>query len=91
MSVIKQRGGYNYIIPWFFLRIRRCLVIVIKSLPNKKDKMDKARESEVFGKDKNFKVVNCRYFVCPGPKNTQATFEAARERANLLKIKKILV
>jgi hypothetical protein len=53
--------------------------------------VDKAIESESIRKDKTFKVVNCRYFVNPGPKNTEATLEAALERAKILKIKKILV
>jgi len=53
--------------------------------------VDKARESESIGKDKAFKAVNCRYFVNPGPKNTESTLEAALERAKMLKIKKILV
>lgn len=65
--------------------------MVTKSPLTKEDKMDKARESEVLGKDKPFKVVNCRYFVNPGPRNTRATFEAVLERAKMLKIKKILV
>lgn len=53
--------------------------------------MDKVRESESIRKDKAFKVVNCSYFVNPGPKNTESTLEAALERARMLKIKKILV
>ncbi len=53
--------------------------------------MDKAIESESIRKDKTFKVVNCHYFINPGPKNTEATLEAAFERAKMLKIKKILV
>jgi len=53
--------------------------------------VDKARESESIRKDKTFRVVNCRYFVDPGPKNTEATLEAAFESARMLKIKKILV
>ena len=53
--------------------------------------MDKARESEGIRKDKAFKVVNCRYFVNPGPKNTEATLQSALERAKMLNIKKILV
>jgi len=53
--------------------------------------VDKPIESESIRKDKTFKVVNCHYFINPGPKNTEATLEAALERAKILKIKKILV
>lgn len=33
----------------------------------------------------------CRYFAEPGPKNTDATLEAARERAEALRIRRILI
>jgi len=63
----------------------------VKSLLAKEDKVDKARESESLREDKTFNILNCRYFVNPGPKNTEATLVAALERAKMLKIKKILV
>ncbi len=63
----------------------------VKSLLGKEYKVDKVRESKRFRKDKTFEVVNCRYFTNPGPGNTKATLEAALERANILKINKILV
>ena len=53
--------------------------------------MDEVRESKEQRKNKDFKLVDCRYFFNPGPKNTEATLEAALERAKMLKIKKILV
>ncbi|NVM26574.1 MAG: hypothetical protein HWN70_11760 [Desulfobacterales bacterium] len=53
--------------------------------------MDKARESKELRKDEAFEVLNCRYFANPGPRNTEATLEAALERAKMLNIKKILV
>ncbi|MFB0532685.1 MAG: pyruvate kinase alpha/beta domain-containing protein [Desulfatiglandales bacterium] len=49
--------------------------------------MEKARGSN----NKTSEVVDCRYFLDSGPKNTEATLEAAFERAKILKIKKILV
>ncbi len=63
----------------------------VKSLLTKEDKVVKASESERIRKDKIFNLLNCRYFPNPGPKNTEATLEAALEGANILKIKKILV
>jgi hypothetical protein len=63
----------------------------VKSLLTKEDKVDKASDSERLGKDKTFNFLNCRYFPTPGPKNTEATLEAALERAKMLKIKNILV
>jgi hypothetical protein len=53
--------------------------------------VDKAKASKEQRKNKDFKLVDCRYFFNPGPKNTEATLEAALERAKMLKIKKILV
>lgn len=63
----------------------------VKSLFAKEEKMDKARESKELRKDEAFEVLNCRYFANPGPRNTEATLEAALERAKMLNIKKILV
>ena len=63
----------------------------VKSLLGKEDKVDEAKEKREIEKDKTFNVLNCRYFLSPGPKNTETTLEAALERANELKIKKILV
>jgi len=63
----------------------------VKSFLTKEDKVDKERELKGLKKDNTFEVVNCRYFPNPGPDNTEATLEAALERANILKIKKILV
>ena len=63
----------------------------VKSLFIKEDKVDKARESKGFRKDKTFEVLNCRYFVNPGAKNTETTLQSALERAKMLNIKKILV
>ena len=53
--------------------------------------MDKVREPKEHRKNKDFKLVDCRYFLNAGPKNTQATLEAALNRAKMLKTKKILV
>jgi hypothetical protein len=63
----------------------------VKSLLIMEDKVDKAREKKEVREEKTFNLLNCRYFPNPGPKNTEATFEAAIERAKMLKIKKILV
>ena len=63
----------------------------VKSLLAKEDKVEKAREAKELRNDKTFKALNCRYFLNPGPRNTEATLEAALERARMLKIKKILV
>jgi len=63
----------------------------VKSLLEKEDKMDKERESKGLKKDTAFEVVNCRYFPNPGPENTETTLEAAFERANIVKINKVLV
>jgi hypothetical protein len=63
----------------------------VKSFLGKEDNVDKERESKGLKKDTTFEVVNCRYFPKPGPENTEATFEAAFERANILKINKVLV
>jgi hypothetical protein len=63
----------------------------VKSLLGKEDKVDKEKESKGLKKDTTFEVVNCRYFPNPGPENTEATLEAAFERANILKINKMLV
>ena len=63
----------------------------VKSLLTKEDNVDKARESKGFRKDKTFEVLNCRYFVSSGPKNTEATLQSALERAKMLNIKRILV
>jgi len=62
----------------------------VKSLLGVEDKVEKERKSED-SKDAPFQVVNCRYFPAPGPKNTEATLEAAFARATLLKINKVLV
>ena len=62
----------------------------VKSLLGVEDKVEKERKSED-SKDAPFQVVNCRYFPAPGPKNTEATLEAAFVRATLLKINKVLV
>jgi hypothetical protein len=50
--------------------------------------MSQARKRK---KDKTFQVASCRYFAEPGSKNTGATLEAARERAETLKIGKIVI
>jgi len=63
----------------------------VKSLLGKEDKVDEAKATKELKKDKTFNVLNCRYFLSPGPKNTETTLEAALERADELKIKKILV
>jgi len=63
----------------------------VKSLLTQKDKADEPKESKGLRKNKTFEVVNCRYFRKPGPDNTEASLEAALERAKTLKINKILV
>jgi hypothetical protein len=63
----------------------------VKSLLGAEDKMDKEKKSEDSRKNASFQVVNCRYFPDPGPKNTEATLEAAFARATLLKINKVVV
>ena len=62
----------------------------VESLLTKEDKVNGARQSKKQG-IQNSKLVDCRYFLDSGPKNTEATLEAAFERAKILKIKKILV
>jgi len=63
----------------------------VKSLLEKEDKVEKEREEQGFKKDTALEVVNCRYFPKPGAANTEATLEAAFERATALKINKVLV
>lgn len=63
----------------------------VESLLTQEENVDKVRESKELRKDKTSKVLNCRYFLSPGPKNTEATLEAALERAKVLNIKNILV
>ncbi len=63
----------------------------VKSFLLKDDKVDKPRESKESKKDKTPEAITCHYFTNPGPINTDATLEAAFERANTLKINKILV
>ena len=53
--------------------------------------MDRVRDSKEHRKNKDFRLVDCRYFLNAGANNTKATLEAALERAKMLKIKKILV
>jgi len=50
--------------------------------------MSQAKERK---EDKTFQVPSCRYFAESGPKNTGATLEAARERAETLNISKIVM
>ena len=63
----------------------------VKSLLEKEDKVEKEREEQGFKKDTALEVANYRYFPKPGPENTEATLEAAFERATALKINKVLV
>jgi hypothetical protein len=63
----------------------------VKSLIRKEEKVDKEREEKGLKKDTTFEAVNGRYFSKPGPANTEATLEAAFERATVLKINKVLV
>ncbi len=63
----------------------------VRSLLAKEDKVDKVRESKELRKDKTYNLLDCRYFVNPGPENTEATLKAALERAKMRRIKKILV
>ena len=52
------------------------------------DVMSQTKEQK---EDKTFHVAGCRYFAEAGPRNTGATLEAARERAETLKIGKIVI
>ena len=63
----------------------------VKTLLKQGDIADKPKGSKAANVDKGFKVVTCRYFGTPGPKNTEPTLEAARERAKTLGIKKIVI
>ena len=63
----------------------------VKSLLGKEEIVNREKESNGIKQDTAFDDINCRYFLKPGPKNTEATLEAAFERATKLKIKKVLV
>jgi hypothetical protein len=52
------------------------------------DVMQRTRETM---ENKTVQIASCRYFTEAGPKNTVATLEAARERAEILKIGKIVL
>jgi hypothetical protein len=63
----------------------------VKSLLGKEEIVDREKESNGIKQGTAFDAINCRYFLKPGPENTEATLEAAFERATKLKIKNVLV
>ena len=63
----------------------------VKDLLLKGDEMKHEKEQADRKSDKTFETVACRYFTDAGPHNTDATLEAAKERAKALKIGKILL
>jgi hypothetical protein len=63
----------------------------VNSILGNRGKTDMMRESKELKGDKTFYRVTSHYFTNPGPDNTQATLEAARERAKKLRIKKIVI
>ena len=63
----------------------------VASVLGTRKEMDVMKQTEEQRDDKTFQVASCRYFAEAGPKNTGATLEAARERAAILKIRKIVI
>jgi len=63
----------------------------VHSILKNRGKMDMMKKSKELKGNKTFHMVNCRYFTNAGSNNTQATLEAAHERAKKLRIKKIVI
>ena len=63
----------------------------VNSILGNREKTHMIRESKELKGNRTFRMLSCHYFTNPGPDNTQATLEAARERAKKLRIKKIVI
>ncbi len=63
----------------------------VKNLLMKGDEMKREKEPSSPKGDEAYAEVVCRYFTDPGPHNTDAALEAAKRRAEALKIGKIVV
>jgi hypothetical protein len=63
----------------------------VASILGTRKETDIMKQTEERSDDKTFQLASCRYFTEAGPQNTDATLEAARERAEALKIRKIVI
>lgn len=63
----------------------------VHSILKNRGKTDTMKKSKELKGNKTLHMVTCHYFTNPGPDNTQATLQAAHERAKTLRIKKVVI